>query len=127
MKRYTPEKISELAPDEIFVFGSNLAGRHGTGAALMAKKRFGAVNGIGTGLQGACYAIPTKDRRLNVLPLWSIRIHIVEFTEHAKLAPELTFLVTKIGCGLSGYSPADIAPMFRDASENVILPKEFQP
>lgn len=107
------------------VFGSNLAGRHGAGAALMAAKQFGAAYGIGVGRTGRCYAIPTKDANIRTLPLSIIQGHVSDFLNHALLNPWSTFLVTKIGCGLAGYSAKDIAPMFAGASENVHLPEEF--
>lgn len=127
INRITPELITELNQNSIFVFGSNLAGRHGAGAALIAKNQFGAIYGVGFGPQGQCYAIPTKDRNLKVLPLDEIEPYVKVFIEYAKLFPKLTFKVTKIGCGLSGYSVSDIAPMFRDAIKlnNIHLPIEF--
>lgn len=111
---------------EIFVFGSNLAGRHGRGAALHAKQFFGAVYGQGHGLQGRSYAIPTKDARLNVLPLAEIRQHVETFKAFAVSRPDLKFRVTAIGTGLAGYAHADIAPMFRGAPENCELPNEWK-
>jgi hypothetical protein len=122
--RTTPEKITTLAPDEIFVFGSNLAGRHGKGAARDALK-FGAVTGVGTGLAGRTYAIATKGFNLEVLPLKTIGMQVSALLNVAEEMPDYTFLVTPIGCGLAGYSPDDIAPMFWGYSANVILPKSF--
>jgi len=110
---------------EIFVFGSNLAGRHGKGAALAARRFHGAINGQGEGLQGHSYAIPTKDAQLRPLPLNIIWFHVSRFINHANYRPDLTFRLTPIGCGLAGYKPEQIAPAFRDAPSNVILPKEF--
>lgn len=109
----------------VFVFGSNLAGRHGRGAALFAKDQRGAELGKGIGYQGNSYAIPTKDGALRSLPLETIRKHVDEFIGFARAHPELTFQVTAIGCGLAGYQPADIAPMFKDAPANCIMPFEF--
>jgi hypothetical protein len=106
----------------IFVFGSNLAGRHGKGAALTAKHEWGAINGMGVGRTGMAYGIPTKDERLNVLGLSKIKEFVNEFVEYAWEHPELAFLVTRVGCGLSGYSDGDIAPMFQQAPINCILP-----
>ena len=111
---------------EIFVFGSNLAGRHGKGAALAAMQQHGAVYGQGEGLQGRSYAVPTKDAKLRTLPLDEIRKYVYIFRAFAFEHPELTFRLTPIGCGLAGYTPAQIAPMFRDAPANVILPEEFR-
>jgi hypothetical protein len=109
----------------IFVFGSNLAGRHGKGAARYARQRHGAVYGQGVGLQGNSYAIPTEDERLRTLPLDAIREHVAAFKRFAAEHPELTFQVTAIGCGLAGYRPEQIAPMFADAPANCVLPAEF--
>lgn len=112
---------------EIFVFGSNLAGRHGKGAALYALKEHGAIYGRGIGLQGNSYAIPTKNERLNTLPLHNIGIYADAFLAFAKTRPDLIFRLTPIGCGLAGYKPEQIAPMFRSAPANVIMPDEFRP
>ena len=106
----------------IFVFGSNLAGRHGKGAALCAKNRHGAIYGVGEGIQGNSYAIPTKDKNLKSLPLDKIETHVKTFIEYAKNNPELTFEVTRVGCGLAGYTDSDIKPMFKDSPENCLLP-----
>lgn len=110
----------------VFVFGSNESGRHGKGAAYTAKKSWGAVNGIGEGIQGASYGIPTKDGQLNTLALARIRWYVETFLRYAKEHPEKIFLVTKIGCGLAGYSESDIAPMFKDAPKNCILPPNWR-
>lgn len=110
----------------IFVFGSNEAGRHGMGAALHAWQLHGAVYGRGVGLQGNSYAIPTKDRQLRTLPLAAIQENVEQFKAFARVHPELMFQVTAIGCGLAGYKPEQIAPMFADAPENCLLPGEFQ-
>ena len=122
MKRITPEFIRDLKNNEIFVFGSNLAGAHGGGAAYLAYERFGAVMGQGVGLQGQSYAIPTMQGGPDtILP------YVEEFIEFAKQHPELTFLVTKIGCGIAGFTPAEIAPLFAGAVEveNIYLPQDF--
>ena len=107
---------------KIFVFGSNLAGRHGKGAAAHAKFKHGAIYGIGEGMQGRSYAIPTKDENIKTLPLDKIEVFVDTFMDYAYLHPELEFQVTKIGCGLAGYLESQIAPMFRGASENCHLP-----
>jgi len=119
---YTPERITELRENEIFVFGSNLAGAHGGGAALLAYRKFGAVWGQGVGLQGQSYGIPTMHGGVE-----AIRPYVDEFIAFAKQHPELTFLVTKIGCGIAGFTVAEIAPLFASALdvENVLLPQEF--
>jgi len=110
----------------IFVFGSNLAGRHGKGSALHARQHFGAVYGQGIGRQGNSYAIPTKCERLVTLPLDRIAAYVREFIAYAYRHPELTFNLSAIGCGLAGYRPEQIAPMFDDAPPNVFRPPEFK-
>lgn len=111
--------------DEVFVFGSNLAGRHGKGAALHARQYHGAIYGRGVGPQGQSYAIPTKDERLRTLPLEVIEGHVKKFLSYAHCFSFTHFRVTAIGCGLAGYKPEQIAPMFRGAPPNVELPEEF--
>lgn len=110
----------------IFVFGSNLAGHHGAGAALHARKHHGAKYGRGEGPQGSSYAIPTKDRDLRSLSLETISVYVTAFLVYAATYPDLTFQVTAIGTGLAGYSHAQIAPMFRNAPSNCILPDEWK-
>lgn len=112
---------------EIFVFGSNLAGRHGKGAALYAKQHHGAIQGQGIGLQGDAYGIPTKSEKIKTLDLETIRTHVVTFLKFAQEHPELRFRLTPIGCGLAGYRHEQIGPMFQGASENVLIPEEFKP
>jgi len=106
----------------IFVFGSNLAGRHGAGAALCARHEHGAVYGVGVGRTGKAYAIPAKDERIQTLPLPRIASYVQDFLTYARAHPELTFTVTRIGCGLAGYRDADIAPLFAHAPLNCVLP-----
>lgn len=120
--RVTPEWIDDLQENEVFVFGSNLAGMHGGGAARVARLRFGAVMGNGVGMQGRSYAIPTMQGGTE-----TIRPYVNDFIAYAKEHPELTFLVTPIGCGIAGFEPEDIAPLFEEASnvENIWLPKSF--
>jgi hypothetical protein len=110
----------------IFVFGSNLAGRHGAGAAKFAHENHGAVYGQGYGLQGTSFAIPTKDAKLQTLPLERIRSFVTTFLDFAREHHELTFSITRVGCGLAGYRDVDIAPMFEKASSNCLLPKEWR-
>lgn len=126
MKRLTPESITRLEPDQIFVFGSNLSGRHGLGAAKTAMF-MGAIYGKSIGIQGQTYAIPTKDEDLKPLPLSVIKRYVDEFLEFTKIHPDKHFLVTKIGCGLAGNKVADIAPMFTEAENhgNIALPLDF--
>lgn len=110
----------------IFVFGSNLAGRHGAGSARHAYVHHGAVMGQGLGRQGLSYAIPTKDARLRVLELAVIAGYVREFVRYAREHADCTFNVVAIGCGLAGYQPCEIAPLFVDPPDNVKLPPEFQ-
>ena len=111
---------------KIFVFGSNLAGRHGKGAALHARQHYGAVYGNPIGRQGDSYAIPTKSERLRPLPLFEIQLHVTEFIAYARQHPDTEFLVTAIGTGLAGYKHEEIAPMFHDAPPNCRLPDEWK-
>lgn len=111
---------------EIFVFGSNLAGRHGKGAALYARCHHGAIYGQGEGLQGDSYALPTKDASLRAIPLPILRGYVNSFLQFARDRSDLTFRLTPIGCGLAGYRPEQIAPMFLPVPANVILPDEFK-
>ena len=119
---FTPERISELHPDEVFVFGSNLAGMHGAGAARAAVDHFGAVWGCGVGLQGQSYAIPTMQGGVE-----TIAPYVDGFIEFAKEHPELFFYVTRIGCGIAGFRDEEMAPLFSAARgvENICLPKSF--
>ena len=111
----------------IFVFGSNLAGRHGKGAANYALRNHGAIYGQGWGLQGTSFAIPTKDANIKTLHLDTIRVYVEKFMTFAKENPNLTFQLTPIGCGLAGYKYEDIGPMFKGCPSNVVIPKEFEP
>ena len=117
----TPEFITHLKENEIFVFGSNLAGMHGGGAARIALERFGAKMGQGVGLQGQSYAIPTMQGGVE-----TIKPYVDEFIQFAQQHPELTFLVTRIGCGIAGFTDEEIAPLFEDAHlvANIVLPKK---
>ena len=121
-RQFTPEWITELEPNEVFVFGSNLQGMHAGGAARVAFENVGAIYGEGTGLQGQSYAIPTMQGGVD-----TIEPYVKEFIAFAKAHPELTFLVTPIGCGIAGFTAQEIAPLFYHAMdvENIILPKEF--
>lgn len=110
----------------VFVFGSNEAGRHGAGAAAFALRHRGAVWGQGRGRQGQAYAIPTKDGKIRTRGLPDIAADVAIFLRYAAEHHDETFLVTRIGCGLAGYTDADIAPMFQHAPENCILPKGWR-
>jgi hypothetical protein len=122
-----PSLKVEMSAPAVFVFGSNLAGRHGAGAALFARNYNGAIYGQGVGPQGQSYAIPTKDALLQTLPLILIKTYILGFLEYAKANPALTFYVTRIGCGLAGYKDEDIAPMFKSHPSNCTMPVEWEP
>ena len=124
--RFTQENIETLEAGEIFIFGSNLSGRHSAGAAKKALE-FGAVMGKGVGFRGRTYAIPTKDENIRTMPIEAIEPYVKQFIDYASKNQHLTFLVSKIGCGLAGYSPEDIAPLFEDALlyPNIVLPEEF--
>ena len=119
-KRTTPELITELQPNEIFVFGSNLKGVHGGGAAYIAYRKFGAIMGQGVGLQGQSYGIPTMQGGVD-----TIRPYVDEFIGFAKQHPNNTFLVTRIGCGIAGFTDEDISPLFEKAHDvnNIVLPE----
>lgn len=122
MKPFTPDYITSLAENEIFVFGSNLSGMHGGGAARIAYERFGAEWGVGVGRTGQCYAIPTMQGGVE-----TIRPYVDEFIAYAGQHPELLFLVTRIGCGIAGFTDQQIAPLFAAAHNlpNVTLPQAW--
>ena len=122
MKNYTPENITELGTDEVFVFGSNLSGKHGGGAARVAYEKFGAIWGQGVGMQGQSYGIPTMQGGVE-----TIKPYVDEFIELAREWDQTTFYVTRIGCGIAGFTDAQIAPLFDEAYDlyNVRLPRSF--
>lgn|SRR5690554_7674187 len=121
-ERISPDIINDLNENEIFVFGSNLEGSHGGGAAAIAARKFGAIWGQGVGLQGQSYGIPTMHGGVS-----AIKPYVDEFIEFAKNNPQLNFLVTRIGCGIAGFREEEIAPLFENATslENVYLPDTF--
>lgn len=120
--RYTPDNITSLGQDEVFVFGSNLAGHHCGGAARMALQKFGAKPGQGVGMQGQSYAIPTMQGGVD-----TIKPYVDQFIELAREWDQTTFYVTRIGCGIAGFTDEQIAPLFNDAYDlyNVRLPESF--
>ena len=120
-RRVASDRIEELGEREIFVFGSNKQGMHGGGAAWVAHKKFGAEWGVGEGLTGRTYALPTMEGAA------SMKKAVEQFTDCARRHQELTFLVTAVGCGIAGYTPQEVAPLFRAAAglENVYLPEMF--
>ena len=111
---------------EIFVFGSNLAGRHGKGAALYAHNNHGAIYGQGVGLQGNSWAIPTKDENLKVLSFDKIEKYVKQFLKFAKRNKDYIFKLSNVGCGLAGYKPEQIAPLFKNCPDNIIMSSEFK-
>lgn len=119
--RIASDRIAQLGENEIFVFGSNIQGMHGGGAAWYAHKNFGAEWGVGEGLTGRTYALPTMEGKA------SLAHAVKNFIACAKQHPELTFLVTAVGCGIAGYTPDEVAPLFKDAAAlgNVYLPQVF--
>lgn len=121
-QRITPDYIRELKPNEIFVFGSNLNGYHGGGAARLAMEKWGAQWGKGVGVQEQTYAIPTMQGGPK-----TIQPYVEQFINFAKANPDKIFLVTEIGCGIAGFHPRDIAPLFTGAIDvdNIYLPKRF--
>lgn len=116
------DKVFHPGPNRIFVFGSNRAGRHGAGAAQTAYRLYGAIWGLGEGLQGTSYAIPTKSYDLVSLTLREVKEGVDRFLAFAAVHLELTFFVTRIGCGLAGYLDCEIGPMFFSAPDNCELP-----
>ena len=126
-KVFTPENITELKPNEVFVFGSNKAGNHVGGAARVALDKFGAVMGQGEGLQGRSYAIPTLDENMHKVELSDLERSVKDFADFTKIHPDLIFYVTKIGCGIAGFDLSEIVEIFKHVSfgDNVILPEEF--
>jgi hypothetical protein len=119
---FTPDRITCLRPDEVFVFGSNLSGMHGGGAAKVALEAFGAIWGQGVGLQGQSYGIPTMQGGVD-----TIKPFVDEFISFARQHPELFFYVTRIGCGIAGFQDREIAPLFAQVKgiQNICLPRTF--
>jgi hypothetical protein len=115
--------MAKRKPKQVFVFGSNEAGIHGAGAAQFALENCGAELYQGVGMAGDSYAIPTKDTNIKTLPLKQIRKYVDQFLRYTAENPKVDFFVTRIGCGLAGYTDIDIAPMFDGAPRNCILPK----
>jgi hypothetical protein len=120
------EVITQLEPNEIFVFGSNTAGRHGAGAALQAHRQWGAELGVGKGLTGQCYAFPTLNGRLDQLTWEELAASVIKLYEFCYQNPQLTFLLTKVGCGLADYPEAYIRALFHAPPPNLILPLDWQ-
>ncbi|MDQ1204516.1 hypothetical protein [Microbacterium sp. SORGH_AS_0862] len=117
--RRTPEAVTQLADDEVFVFGSNASGHHGAGAARAAFEEFGAEWGVGVGPTGRSYAVDTMSGFDTMIE------HIADFLDYARAHPGTTFLVTPVGTGIAGHRVADVAPLFAAAPANVVLPQAF--
>lgn len=139
MKEFTPENITSLKPNEVFVFGSNRNGNHLGGAAAVAYAKFGAEWGVGEGLTGRSYALPTLNEGMEKVTEDELRDSFVKFLEFANDNRQLTFLMTKVGCGIAGWDIVDVTRLFWQAAKrvtpsddwigvpsNVVLPKEFQ-
>lgn len=135
MSQYTSmDQITNLQPNEIFVFGSNLAGRHGAGAARQAFEQFGAQMGVGEGLTGQCYAFPSLGKRLEKLTIFDLTRSRAKLFDVCMANPDKRFLLTKVGCGLAGYDEADMRALFRAVGmqtpfvrpENLILPEDWK-
>lgn len=120
-RRVASDRIAELGSNEVFVFGSNIQGAHGGGAAWFAHKHFGAEWGVGEGLTGRTYALPTMEGKA------ALEKAVDHFIDCARQHPGLTFLVTAVGCGIAGYTCEEVAPLFKEATslENVYLPQAF--
>ncbi|MDD2191535.1 MAG: hypothetical protein PHO12_03205 [Bacteroidales bacterium] len=139
MKEYTPENIKKLKENEVFVFGSNESGIHAGGAARIAFEDFGAVWGVGYGLEGQTFALPTKDKEIITLPLPKVKTYLKDFIQFVYHNPQLKFYLTKIGCGLAGFTIEEIKTILWEVIEefetkdpirytfpnNLIIPKEF--
>jgi hypothetical protein len=126
LKLHVDGTVPTPTPNLYWVFGSNLRGAHGKGAALVAAKQFGAQRGIAAGFSGQSYAIPTKDEKLRVLPLEAIEEFVKIFLDKARTFDNCEFFVTRIGCGLAGYRDEEIAPMFRGAPSNCSFAMEWR-
>lgn len=126
--KFTPENITKLEQNQIFVFGSNTKGIHGAGAAKFARSNFGAEWGIGEGLTGQCYAFPTKGYNIETLSLDDIDVSVIHLLGTVVVNTDKEFLLTKVGCGLAGLEIKDIANLFKKYKplpSNLVLPKEF--
>ena len=117
--------IGKLKSNEVFVFGSNRAGLHAGGAARMAREKFGARQGVGEGLTGQSYAFPTLTEHFEKVSPESLGASRDRLFETARRHPDKTFLLTKVGCGIAGFSEDEIRPLFANAPANVILPDDW--
>jgi len=117
--------IADLKPNEIFVFGSTLGGRHAGGAARFAAGRFGAEEGVGEGLTGQSYACPTLTANFEMVSMKALEASRDRLYETARAHPRKTFLLTKVGCGIAGFAEVEIRRLFRDPPDNVVLPDDW--
>ena len=127
MRTYHKDGTVPTGLYDVFVFGSNLAGVHGAGAAKEAQRNWGAIYGLGIGRMGSSYAIPTKDKEIRTLPLSVISIYVEDFIRYATHRPDENFFVTRVGCVLAGYRDEEIAPLFASAPENCSFAEEWKP
>lgn len=125
-KKQAPQQITELKENEIFVFGSNLAGKHSAGAAFQAKKHFGAEIGVGEGLRGQSYAFPTLGRDFEKLSVGHLETSRRILYNTCEANPTMRFLLTKVGCGIAGYEEAEMKALFVEAPANLILPDDWK-
>ncbi|ESK56596.1 A1S_2505 family phage non-structural protein [Acinetobacter tjernbergiae] len=119
--------VTELPEDTVFVFGSNLAGIHDSGAARVAAQHFAAVKGVGRGWAGQSFAIPTLNEHIQQMPLSQIEHYVDDFKVYAKHHPKMKYFLTALGCGIAGYKVSEIAPLFKGIHPNVIFPESFRP
>lgn len=123
---YTYKKDGYRPDNEVFVFGSNMSGIHGAGAAKEAFRNYGAAWGIGYGMEGHSFAIPTKDRDIQTLPIEDIKVLVNRFKKFAEKNQHIKFYVSRIGCGLAGYKDADMAPLFIGSPSNCSFAEEWE-
>lgn len=123
--QYTPENITSLEPNQVFVFGSNLAGRHIGGAAKIAKDLFGAIEGVGEGMTGRCYAFPTLGEDMKQRNVKRILVSVQKLFDCARANPDKIFLLTRVGCGIAGYTDEYMSRLFhsKDRPKNIVMPK----
>lgn len=118
--------ITKLEPNEVFVFGSNMAGRHGAGAALQAAQEWGAERGVGEGITGQCYAFPTLGSHLELIPAHWLEQSRDKLYEACMARPDKRFLLTKVGCGIAGYPESLMRGLFENPPSNLILPEDWK-
>ncbi len=117
--------ITSLSPNQVFVFGSNLAGKHYGGAAKQAADQFGAEYGIGEGMTGQCYAFPTLDENFNKVSNTQLKASRLYLYKEANANPDKEYLLTKVGCGIAGFSEDTMKKLFKNAPSNITKPKDW--